>query len=76
MTRLTDEQTDAIIAFLSPELEHRTPLPSWDEMAMEIIHLRNHIADLQGELQRATHARHDTKLAALAAYNAAKEPKA
>jgi hypothetical protein len=49
--RLTDAENTAIIAQLSYELEPTTPLPDWDRLAMEIVHLRNDVAALRAAIR-------------------------
>lgn len=51
--RLTDEQNAAIVAQLSYELEPSTPLPDWNAVAMETVHLRNRIAALEAQIAAA-----------------------
>jgi len=51
--RLTDAQHTAIVAHFSYELEPITPLPDWNAVAMETVHLRNEITALRAALDAA-----------------------
>jgi Holliday junction resolvasome RuvABC endonuclease subunit len=51
--RLSKEEHTAIIAQLSYDLEPVTPLPDWNAIAMELVHLRNERQDMMKRLEEA-----------------------
>lgn len=51
--RLTDIERAAIVAHFSYELEPKTPLPNWNTVAMETVHLRNEVAELRAAFDAA-----------------------
>jgi len=51
--RLSKEEHTAIIAQLSYNLEPTTPLPDWNALAMELVHMRNERDTMMKRLEEA-----------------------
>ena len=56
--RLSKEEHTAIIAQLSYDLEPVTPLPTWNALAMEVVHLCNEREDMVKQLEEARKVLH------------------
>jgi hypothetical protein len=61
--RLSKEEHTAIIAQLSYDLEPTTPLPDWNAIAMELVHMRNEREDVMTDTNTTAQAPDDGVMA-------------